>query len=127
MKTPNAPHQRARMRTVEESTKPDVRAPLDAIVGLRLSGRESCESLVRLAPVLQPPRYALPARITMRPVYDPTFITPFVLAIELHAVAFLETFNARRHVNIMRNEKGLPRLESQDETLMARFLKVIGE
>jgi hypothetical protein len=115
------------MRTVEESTKPEVRAPLDAIVGLRLSGRESCESLVRLAPVLQPPRYVLPARITVRPVYDPTFITPFVLAIELHAVTFLETFNARRHVNIVRNEKGLPRLESQDETLMARFLQVIGE
>jgi hypothetical protein len=69
----------------------------------------------------------LPTGVMMRPVNDPTLVIPYVLAIEVHQIAFRETGNARGNVDIVGYEQRLPRCEPENETLMARLLQVIIE
>ena len=63
----------------------------------------------------------------MCPVNHAPFGVPFVLAAERHNIAFAKTDDSRRQIDVVRNEKRLPRRERHDETLMLATVVVVRE
>lgn len=66
-------------------------------------------------------------RIMVGPVNHAAPAVPFVLAMELHAIPFLQRIDARRQVDVVRNQQGLAGTEPEQETLMPRTVVVVGQ
>jgi hypothetical protein len=58
---------------------------------------------------------------------DAPFRVPLVLPPERHFIPLLQAGYPRRDINVVGDEKGLPRAEFQDETLMPAPVVVVGE
>lgn len=69
--------------------------------------------------VLQPAADVATPWIVMGPVYYAAALVPLVLAVERHDVAARETVDARRKIDIVRDEQRVAGIEGQDKTLMA--------
>ena len=58
------------------------------------------------------------AGVAVCPVNHAAFGVPFILAAERHNIAFAKADDSRRHIDVVRDEKRLPRGERHDEGLM---------
>ncbi len=67
------------------------------------------------------------AGVTMCPMNDAPFGIPFVLPPERHPIPVSQAGYSRRDINVVGDEKGLPRAEFQDETLMPAPVVVVGK
>src|SRR5262245_50382238 len=74
--------------------------------------------LVGLPAMPDPAGLMLPLRIAMRPVHDAPLVVPFVDPVERDGVTDCETLDARRHIDVVRDEERLPGAERQDEALV---------
>jgi hypothetical protein len=99
----------------------------------RLFGGALCEHaafdqlLVNLAIVPDPARRVTAARVAVCPVNHAPFGVPFVLAAERHNIAFAKADDSRRQIDVVRDEKRLPRRERHDEALMPATVVVVRE
>jgi hypothetical protein len=83
--------------------------------------------LVNLAIVPDPARRVTAARVAVCPVNHAPFGVPFVLAAERHNIAFAKADDSRRQIDVVRDEKRLPRRERHDEALMPAPVVVVRE
>ena len=81
--------------------------------------------LIALSLMLQPTAHMSTARVMMRPMDDAAFMVPFVFTIKLHSVTALEIGNARREIDIVRDQERLTIHEFEDEALVAAAFIVI--
>src|SRR5688572_14051477 len=77
--------------------------------------------------VPEPAPGMLALRIVMRPVHDAALVVPFVLAAELDEISFAQRLDARREVDIVRDQDSLAGIELEDEALMAVAEAVVAE
>ena len=59
-------------------------------------------------------------RVMVRPMDDPAFFVPDILAVEADAVAYLKSSDSRGDVNVVGDEQCLPRRKLNDESLVSR-------
>ena len=83
--------------------------------------------LVNLAIVPDPARRVTFARVAVCPVNHAPFGVPFVLAAERHNIAFAKADDSRSQIDVVRDEKRLPRGERHDEALMPAAVIVVRE
>jgi hypothetical protein len=83
--------------------------------------------LVNLAIVPDPAWRVTFARVAVCPVNHAAFGVPFVLAAERHNIAFAKADDSRRQIDVVRDEKRLPRREHHDEALMPAAVVVVRE
>lgn len=74
-----------------------------------------------------PARRVTFARVAVCPVNHAPFGVPLVLAAERHNIAFAKADDSRRQIDVVRDEKRLPRRESHDEALMPATVVVVRE
>jgi len=83
--------------------------------------------LITPALVLEPAADMTTVRIVMRPVDDAALIVPLVFAEEFDAVPGREAGNARREIDIVRDEQRLTGAERQNEALVSTAVVVVRE
>jgi len=66
-----------------------------------------------------------PGRIAMRPVDHPTFRTPLVLAAEFHRITRGKISDPRSEVDVVRDQNGETRGNSDEELLMPAAIVVV--
>ena len=64
-------------------------------------------SLIRLAIVYYPPGDVPALRVMVRPMDDPAFRVPDILAVETNAVAYLKSVDSRGNVDVVCNKECL--------------------
>src|SRR3546814_12228054 len=64
-------------------------------------------------------------RVAMRPVHDAAILVPRVFAAEGDEIAFVQTLDARRQIDVVRNQHGLAGIELEDEALMLAAVAII--
>jgi hypothetical protein len=69
----------------------------------------------------------LARRIPVSPMHDSAFGVPLVLSAVLNNVALFQIIDARREIDVVRDEQRLPRLQTNNEALMATAVGVIGK
>src|SRR5688572_6445598 len=77
--------------------------------------------------VLQPARFVLSLRIVVRPVHDAALVVPLIDAMEFDRIADGEALDARREVDVVRDQHGVSRGQFQDETLVPVAEAVVAE
>jgi len=65
------------------------------------------------------------AWVSVSPMNNPTFLIPFIFTVKLHKIAFFQTLNPRRQVNIVCDQNGLTRTQPNKNSLMTTALIVI--
>lgn len=74
--------------------------------------------LVDATGVLQPTRLMATVRVSVGPVDEAAFCVPLVHTTESDGVACLDRVDARRKINVVRNQERLARRQCQDEALV---------
>lgn len=64
-------------------------------------------------------------RVMVRPMDDPAFLVPDILAVKADAVAFLDAFDSRGDVNVVCHKHCLSRRETNDESLVLSPVQII--
>src|SRR3546814_18885465 len=64
-------------------------------------------------------------RVAMRPVHDAAILVPRVFAAEGDEIAFVQTLDARRQIDVVRNQHGLAGIELEDEALLLAAVAII--
>ena len=77
--------------------------------------------------MLQPAGLVFALRVVVGPVHDAALVVPFVDAVELDRIADRQRVDARREVDVVRDQDRLPRTRSQDEALVAAAEAVVAE
>ena len=83
------------------------------VVIILVSGREKRVKqklvlLVNLPQMLKPTGKVASLRVFVRPVNHAALAVPFIFAIKRDGIAHFERMDARRKVNVVGNEQGLP-------------------
>ena len=91
----------------------------------RLPTRRRRELLICLAIVYHPTCDMPTLRVMMRPMDDPAFFIPDILAVEAHTVAYLESVDSRGDVDVMRDQQRLSRRKLNDESLVSRTVQIV--
>jgi hypothetical protein len=81
--------------------------------------------LKRLAIVFYPTCDMLTFRVMVRPMDDPAFLVPDILALKADAVAFLESVDSRGNVDVVCHEQCLSRRKTNNESLMSLPVQVV--
>src|SRR5690606_540563 len=58
---------------------------------------------------------------------DAAFLVPFVFAVELHPIPFLQRIDSWREIDIVRDQERMPRGQLEDEALVTAILVVIAQ
>ena len=66
-------------------------------------------------------------RIAVRPMDDAAFIVPFVFPVKIDAVSRFEIGNARRQIDVVRNQQRLPRGQLDNEALVTGATGVVDQ
>lgn len=64
-------------------------------------------------------------RVMVRPMEDPAFLVPDILAIKADAVAFLESVDSRGDVDVVCHEQCLSRRKTNDESLVSPPAQIV--
>ena len=64
--------------------------------------------------VLQPAGPVLALRVVVSPMHDATFVVPFVDPVKFDGIADCQRLDARREVDVVRDEDGVSRGQLQD-------------
>ena len=81
--------------------------------------------LIRLAIVYYPACDVPALWIMVRPMDDPAFRVPHILAVKPNAVAYLESVDSRGDVDVVCNEECLPRRKLNNESLVSRPVQIV--
>src|SRR5690606_17647935 len=77
--------------------------------------------------VLPPASHVPTLRVVVSPVNDTTLLVPFVLAVELHSIPFPQRIDSRREIDVVRDQKRVPRRQLEDEALVAAAFIVVAQ
>lgn len=102
-----------------------MRAPLHATLGCEAGGRPRRQLLKRLAIVFYPTCDMPTFRVMVRPMDDPAFLVPDILALKADAVAFLEPFDPWGDVDVVCHEQCLSRHKTNDESLVSPTVQIV--
>ena len=83
--------------------------------------------LVGPAAMPQPARLMFALRVVVGPVQDAAAVVPLVNPVELDHVAHCQRVNARREVDVVRDQQRLVRVEAQDEALVTAAVVIVVE
>ena len=66
-------------------------------------------------------------RVMVRPMDDPVFFVPDILAVEADTVAYLESVDPRGDVYVMSDQQCLSRRKLNDKSLVSRTVQIVGQ
>ena len=97
------------------------------IVELRPVDEQAPMLLIGPPVLFEPTCFVLPLRVVVSPVDLTTFCIPHVLAVEAYSIAYLQSGDPRREIDVVQNKDGLTRSEAHDESLMPAAGEVVRE
>lgn len=66
-------------------------------------------------------------RVVVRPMDDPAFFVPDILAIKTDAVAYLQSVDSWGDVYVVSDKQCLSRRKLNDESLVSRTVQIVGQ